>query len=54
MTEWQLPVRSFGAAGFWFAGPAGAGLGAACSGAGFCPVWSARAWLVTSGTVRNE
>ena len=57
MTKWQLPIGCLAAVVVGSGGAAGVGLGVgvACSAvAGFSIVWSARAWLVTSGATRNK
>jgi len=53
ITEWQFPIGGFVAVAF-DVGSAGVGVLCACAAAGFCALWSASAWLVTSGAVTNK
>src|SRR6476646_8213862 len=57
MTEWQFPIGAFAPVAPC-SSPAGVGVGVgvlcSCAAAGFCALWSASAWLVTSGAVTNK
>src|SRR6185369_6281180 len=55
MTEWQFPIGAFAPVAPWSAGVGvGAGVLCSCAAVGFCALWSASAWLVTSGAVTNK